>query len=340
VTGTPTGSRAAAYSPAVRLARLAAAIVAMACAGATSYVHAQPFPARPIRFIVPFTPGGSQDVIARLLGQKLTERLGQQFVEDNRAGAAGLIAAEATARAPADGYTILMATAGPVTIAPSLHRRLPYDPARDFAPVIHLVDTPMALIASNALPARTVAELVTLVKAKPGGLNYASTGNGSISHLTMELFKIRTGAQLVHVPYKGAAPALVDLIAGQVPLLFTTTASAQPHAAAGKVRAIAVAAKRRSAMMPDVPTMEESGVKDFEVPVWAGVLTTAGTPRPVVEKLYREFQSALQEKGVQDRLTQLGSDIADEGPAQFAALLKADIARWAQVVKVANIKLD
>ncbi|MCC7487173.1 MAG: tripartite tricarboxylate transporter substrate binding protein [Burkholderiales bacterium] len=303
-------------------------------------VLAQPFPARPVRFIVPFTPGGSQDIIARLTGQKLAERLGQQFVVDNRAGAAGLIAAEATARAPADGHTILMATAGPITIAPHLHRKLAYDPARDFAPVIHLVDTPMALIASGALPAKTVAEVVALAKSRPGGLSAASTGNGSISHLTLELFKMRTGAAIVHVPYKGAAPAFTDLLGGQVQLLFTTTASAQPHVQSGKVRAVAVAAKRRSAMMPGTPTTAEAGLRDFEVPVWAGILTTAGTPRPVIEKLYREFHAALQEKAVQARLAQLGSDIAGDGPQSFAELIKADFARWAQVVRTANVRID
>ena len=322
------------------LARLALVVFAFSCAVAPVASQAQSFPARPVRFIVPFTPGGSQDIIARLLGQKLSERLGQQFVVDNRAGAAGLIAAEATAHAPPDGHTILMATAGPITIAPNLHRKLPYDPARDFAPVIHLVDTPMALISSNALAAKTVADVIALAKTRPGGLNYASVGNGSISHLTMELFKMRTGANLVHIPYKGAAPAFVDLIGGQVPLLFTTTASAQPHTASGKARALAVAAKNRSAMMPEVPTMAEAGLKDFYVPVWAGILATSGTPKAAIEKLYREFHAALQDKAIQERLAQLGSDIVGDGPQPFGALLKADLALWAKVVKAANVKLD
>lgn len=305
-----------------------------ACAAESNY------PTKPVRFIVPFTPGGSQDIIARLVGQKLAERIGHQVVVDNRAGAAGLIAAELTARAAPDGHTIFMATAGPVTIAPSLHQKLTYDPLRDLAPVIHLVETPMVLIASNALPAKTVAAAIALATSKPGQLNYASVGSGSISHLTMELFKMQTGINVVHIPYKGAAPAFIDLIAGHVPLMFITTASAQPHTSTGKARALAVAARKRSAMMPEVPTMAEAGVKNFEVPVWAGVLTTSGTPAPVIAKLYQEMRTVLGAPDVRSRLASLGSDVVGDGPRPFGALLKNDLARWAKVIKTANVKVE
>lgn len=321
------------------LRRACAAFLIGACVLAGG-AYAQTWPTKPVRYIVPFTPGGSQDIIARLLGQKLSERLGQQVVIDNRSGAAGLIAAELTARAAPDGYTIFMATAGPVTIAPSLRGKLNYDPLRDLIPVIHLVDTPMALVVSNALPAKSVSELIAAAKGKAGGYNYASVGNGSISHLTMELFKMQTGANLVHIPYKGAAPAFVDLVSGQVPLMFITTASAHPYTATGKARVLAVAARKRTASLPDVPTLTEAGVKGLEVPVWAGVLTTAGTSKAIVDRLYRESREALQLPDVRERFAQLGSDIVGDGPQPFGELLKTDFARWAKVIKAANIKLD
>ncbi|MEQ1773475.1 MAG: tripartite tricarboxylate transporter substrate binding protein [Burkholderiales bacterium] len=298
------------------------------------------FPNKPIRFIVPFTPGGSQDVIARLVGQKVAERLGQQMVIDNRTGAAGLIAAELTARAAPDGYTIFMATAGPVTIAYSLQQKLNYQPMKDFAPVIHLVDTPMALIAANTLAAKSVTEVVSLAKSRPGNYNYASVGNGSISHLTMELFKQQTGLNIVHVPYKGAVPAFVDLSSGQVQLLFVTTAAAHPHVVAGRARILSVASRKRVATFSSTPTLTESGISGLEVPVWAGVLTTAGTSRAIIDLLYNEMRSALQLPDVRQRLDQLGSEIVGDGPQLFANLLTADFARWAKVIKGANLKLD
>jgi len=302
--------------------------------------QADTYPTRPIRFISPFLPGGSQDVIARIVGARLGERLHQQVVVDNRSGAAGIIATELTARAQPDGYTILMITAGPITIAPSLQKKLPYDPLRDLAPVIHLVDTPMALIVNPALPAKSIGELVALGKSRAGKINYASVGNGSISHLTMELFKLQAGLDFNHVPYKGAAPAFIDLFSGQVSLIFITTASAQPHTSSGKARALAVAARKRSAMMPDVPTLTEAGVKGLDVPVWAGVATAAATPKRVVDRLHREFAEVLKLPDVRERLAQLGSDINGGTPGEFGALLKDDLARWAQVIKSANIRLD
>ena len=281
-------------------------------------------------------------MIARLVGQKAAERLGQQVVIDNRTGAAGLIAAELTARAAPDGHTIFMATAGPVTVAHSLQPKLAYQPQKDFAPVIHLVDTPMALITANNVPAKSVTELVALAKSK-SALNYASVGNGSISHLTMELFKQQTGlasASLLHVPYKGAVPAFVDISSGQVQLMFITTAAAQPHIVAGRARLLAIAAKKRVASFNQAPTLTEAGVPGLEVPVWAGVLTTANVPVNVIDTLYKHMHAALQLADVRQRLDQLGSEIVGDGPAPFGNLLTSDFARWARVIRGANLKLD
>ena len=317
------------------LLALAAGCIQIPAATAADY------PTKSIRFISPFLPGGSQDVIARIVGGKLAERVGQQVVVDNRSGAAGIIAAELTAKAPPDGYTILMVTAGPITIAPSLNRKLSFDPMKDLAPVSQLVETPMALVASPSFPAKSVGEAIALAKAKAGQINYASVGSGSISHLTMELFKTHTGTDMTHVPYKGAVPAFTDLVGGQVSLLFITTASAQPFVTSGKVRMLAVAAaKKRSTMMSDIPTMNEAGVKDFEVPVWAGVCTTTGTPATVIDKLYREMHAVLQLPEIRDRLAQLGSEVVGSTPTQFAALLNADLARWAKVIKTAHVTVD
>jgi tripartite-type tricarboxylate transporter receptor subunit TctC len=299
---------------------------------------AQNYPDKPVRMIVPFTPGGSQDVIARLFAQKLTESLRQQVVIDNRGGAAGLIAAELVARAPKDGYTIFLITGGPISLAPALHPQLPYDPIRDFAPVTQLVDTAMALIVTPSLPVKNAGELIALAKTKP--LNYGSTGNGSISHLTMEALKHATGIDVSHVAYKGAAPAMIDMLAGQVSLMFTSTASAAPYVASGKLRMLAVAWKKRSALMPEVPTLIESGVKDFESTVWVGVAATGGTPQAIIRKLHDELIRALQAPDMQARLAPLGAEPVGSTPEQFAALIKEDIARWAQVVKTSGARLD
>ncbi len=300
--------------------------------------HAQNYPTKPIRFVVPFTPGGSQDVIARLFAQKITDTLGQQIVVDNRGGAAGLIAAELVAKAPRDGYTVLLVTGGPISLAPALHPKLAYDPVKDFAYITQLVDTPMALVVTSALPVRSVAELIALAKAKP--LNYASTGNGSISHLTMEALKHATGMAATHVPYKGAAPAFIDMLAGQVSLMFTATASAAPYTSSGTLRMLAVASRKRTAMMPDVPTLIESGIRDFESTVWVGVAATGGTSQTIVKKLHDEFVRALAAPDLKGRLAALGAGSVGSSPEEFSALIKRDIARWAQVVKTSGVRLD
>jgi tripartite-type tricarboxylate transporter receptor subunit TctC len=313
----------------------AAVLAASAFAGAAG---AQQYPSKPIRFIVPFTPGGSQDVIARIFAQKLSESLGQQVVVDNRGGAAGLIAAETVARAPKDGYTMLLATGGQISLAPALHSRLAYDPVKDFASVGQIADQAMSLIVNNGVPAKSVAELVAYAKGK--SLNYASTGNGTISHLTMEALKQVSGINAAHVPYKGAGPAFIDLLAGQVQMMITGVPSAQPFVANGKARMLAVASRKRSPVFPDVPTLIESGYKDFVSTVWIGVLVPAGTPEPIVKKLNAAFLNALKQPDLLERLAAVGAEPAGSTPAEFDAVIKADIARWAKVVKATGVKLD
>jgi len=259
-------------------------------------------------------------------------------VIDNRGGAAGLIAAELVAHAPKDGYTLFLITGGPISLAPALHPKLPYDPIKDFAPITQLVDTPMALIVTPSLRAKNIAELIAVAKANP--LNYGSTGNGTISHLTMEALKHAAGINMTHVPYKGAAPAMIDMLAGQVSLMFTSTASAAPYVASGKLRMIAVASKKRSLMMPDVPTLIESGVRNFESTVWVGMAATGGTPQPVIRKLHDELIHVLNAPDMQARLAPLGAEPVGSTPEQFAALIKEDVARWAQVVKASGVRLD
>jgi len=310
-------------------------------AGLTLCVNAaaQPYPSKPIRLLIPFTPGGSQDVIGRLLAQKVSEAIGQPVVVENKPGAGGLIATQEEARAPADGYTLLLSTGAQMAIEPALNAKAAYDPIKDFVHVIHLGDAPLVLLAVPSLPARDVKEVVAMSKAKPGSINTASTGNGTYTHLTLELFKAASGADLTHVPYKGAAPAFNDLMGGQVQTMFTTTASAQPYTSSQKLRALAVTSTRRSPMMPDVPTFAELGVP-LDVSVWIGIAAPAGTPGAVVERLNGEFNKALAAPDVRSKLAALGVDPVGGTSAQMTQYVRSDAERWAKIVKAANVKLE
>ena len=310
-------------------------------AGLTLCVNAaaQPYPSKPIRLLIPFTPGGSQDVIGRLLAQKVSESIGQPVVVENKPGAGGLIATQEEARAPADGYTLLLSTGAQMAIEPALNAKAAYDPIKDFVHVIHLGDAPLVLLAVPSLPARDVKEVVAMSKAKPGSINTASTGNGTYTHLTLELFKAASGADLTHVPYKGAAPAFNDLMGGQVQTMFTTTASAQPYTSSQKLRALAVTSTRRSPMMPDVPTFAELGVP-LDVSVWIGIAAPAGTPAAVVERLNGEFNKALAAPDVRSKLAALGVDPVGGTSAQMTQYVRSDAERWAKIVKAANVKLE
>ncbi|MFO1412517.1 MAG: tripartite tricarboxylate transporter substrate binding protein [Burkholderiales bacterium] len=314
-------------------------LVAFGCLLFAAMAAAQSYPSKPLRLLVPFTPGGSQDVIGRLFAQKVGDALGQTIVVENKPGAGGLIATQETARSAPDGYTLFLSTGAQMAIEPALNAKAGYDPLKDFVQVIHLADAPLVLLATPSLPAATLKDLIALSKAKKGTINTASTGNGTYTHLTLELFKQASGADLTHVPYKGASPAFNDMLGGQVQTMFTTTASAEPYTSTQRLRALAVTGAHRSPMMPDVPTFAEAGVP-LDVSVWIGISVPAGTPAPVVEKLNAEFNKALAAPDVKARLAQLGVTPVGGTSAQFTQYVKDDVERWAKIVKSANVKLD
>jgi tripartite-type tricarboxylate transporter receptor subunit TctC len=290
--------------------------------------------------VIPFPAGGTTDILGRVAAQKLSEALGQQVVPDNRPGASGNIGTEQVAKAAPDGYMLLTAPGSTLTIHPSLYPKLGFDPLKDFAPVTILAGVPNLLVVHPSLPARNVKELIALAKSKPDALNYASTGAGQSTHLSMELFKSMAGVKIVHVPYKGSAPAVTDLLGGHVPMMFDNMPSALPHVKAGKLRALGVSTTRRSSTAPDVPTVAESGLPGFDVTVWFAVLAPAATPRDIVDRLHRVLVKALQAGDVRERLASQGAEPVGNTPEQFTAQMKADLAKWAKVVKAANVKLD
>ena len=315
------------------LLALAAGCIQIPAATAADY------PTKSIRFISPFLPGGSQDVIARLVAQKMGDTLKQQLIIENRAGAGGQIAAEAVAKSAPDGYTLFLASAGAMAIEPAL-RKVPYDPAKDFVPVVHLIDAPMTLIVGPGIKETGFKELLASIKAQPGKLAYASTGPGTVSHLTMEALKQSAGLDLQHVPYKGAAPATQDMLAGVIPMMFTTTASAATLLASGKVRSLVVTTRKRSPMLPQVPTANELGFPQIEVSVWAGLIAAAGTPQDIIRRLNAEANAALKDPGIVKRLEDLGADPVGGTPQQFAEVMNADSARWTRVIKSGAIKAE
>lgn len=330
--------RGGALEPRVLLrAFLASVFAVLLCAGV---VQSQPYPTKPIRLLVPFAPGGSTDVAARILGAPVGQALGQNIVIDNRPGSGGLIATQEAARAHADGYTLLYASGAQMGIIPALQKAPGYDPVRGFAHVIHLTDTPLLLVVHPGLPASTAREFVAYTLSNKGKVNAASTGNGTYTHLTIELFKAQTGADLTHVPYKGAAPAMNDVLGRQVQSLFTSTASAQQHIASGRLKALGVTAPKRVRSLAEVPTFDEGGLPGMNVSVWVGIAVPAGTPAPIVDRLAREFARVLQQPDIRERLAGLGSDANGATGEPFARMVREDVARWAKVVKGAGIKLE
>lgn len=317
-----------------------AALAVMIAGIAPAAFAAQLYPSKPIRLLVPFAPGGSTDIVARLFSVPVGQGLGQTLVVDNRPGSGGLIATQETARANPDGYTMILASGAQMGIGPALHPRAGYDPVRDFVHVIHLTDTPLVLVAHPQLPVASAKELIAYSQANRGKLNTASTGNGTYTHLTLELFKSLTGADLTHVPYKGAAPAINDLLGRQVQTMFTVTASAQPYTASGRLKALGVTSPRRSPVMPDVPTFAEQGVAGINVSSWNGVSMPAGTPAAAVSRVSAEFMKALQSGDVRSRLATLGAEIAGVAGEPFARMVREDVARWAKVVKSAGVKAE
>ncbi|WP_064573236.1 Bug family tripartite tricarboxylate transporter substrate binding protein [Cupriavidus gilardii] len=326
------------HSPARRALLAAMAMLCAAAVPALSASAAEAFPSKPIRLIVPFTPGGTTDILARLVAQKAGEALGQPMVVENRPGAGGNIGAEAAARSAADGYTLLMGTLGTQVTNQFIYPRMPYDSAKDFAPVTLVANSPNVLLVNSTLPANSIGELIALARREPGKINYASTSTGGSPHLSGELLSMMAGVKMQHVPYKGAAPAMTDLLAGQVNLMFDNLPSALAQIQGGKIKALAVTGVKRASVLPSVPTVRESGLPDYEVNSWFGLLAPAGTPPERVRRLQQAVDKVLAMPDVRKRIQELGAEPGGEGSAAFAAQIKADTDKWARVIRSAGIK--
>jgi tripartite-type tricarboxylate transporter receptor subunit TctC len=301
--------------------------------------NAQDYPTKPIRLIVPFAAGGPMDIMSRALGERLTINLGQQVVIDNRGGAGGSIGTEIVARSAADGYTLLTGHIGTHAINVSLYPKLGYDPVKDFTPVSLMATLPLGLFVNVSVPVKSVTDLVSLAKAKPGSVNFASAGSGGPTHMAGEMLKAMTQVDIVHVPYKGNAAALGDLVAGRVQMMFSNLLTAMPHAKAGKLRAIAVSSGKRSAQAPDLPTVAESGVPGYDLTPWYGLFAPSGTPRAIVTRLNRETDRILNAPDVRERFRLQGVDLVTCTPEEFAALIKKEIPKWREVVKKSGAKV-
>lgn len=304
-----------------------------------SAAAAENYPARAVRIVVPYAAGGGVDIVARTVGQKLGEHLGQSVLTENRPGGNANIASEYVAKAAPDGYVLLMASPANATNV-SLFSRLPYDVLRDFAPVIQVGYAPLVLVVHPSVPATSVRELLALARRQPGQLSYASGGTGTSQHLAGEMFKLQGGVNVLHVPYKGAAPALVDIIGGQVAFMFNNTLEIAPYAQAGRVRVLAVAAAKRTASLPAVPTFAESGMAEFDASVWWGLVAPAGTPRDIVSRLNNDTNKALATPQVRERLAGLGAEIVGGTPERFGEFLRSEVAKWANVIRKSGIKAD
>jgi tripartite-type tricarboxylate transporter receptor subunit TctC len=320
-------------------ARIAACLATCAFALAAPSAKAA-YPDKPVRLIVPFPPGGAADLMARLLGQKLGQQLGQAMVLDNRGGAGGTIAVEAVAKAAPDGYTLLFGTMGTQAINPNLYPHLRYDPLKDFAPISLTHATPRVLVVHPQVPAKNIAELIALAKARPGEVTFGSAGNGSSGHLAGEYFKSLTGTQMTHVPYKGTSGAMVDLLAGRISMSIDAPAAYLEYIRSGQVRALGVTSLKRMSILPDVPSIAESGVPGFDVSNWLGVLAPAGTPADVINTLNRNLVKAMADPDMRKQLTEAGIEPMSSTPAQFSAFTKTEIAKWARVVKASGARVD
>jgi tripartite-type tricarboxylate transporter receptor subunit TctC len=299
---------------------------------------AQPYPNKPIRLMVPFPPGGSTDIVARIVAQKVGAQLGQNLVIENRGGAGGTLGTAVVAKAPADGYTLVVGTTSTHVVAPSVYQKLEYDPVKDFAPISLIAVTPYLLVVNPSVPAKSLKELVGLLKAQPGKLNYASAGVGSTTHLAMEMLKSVTSTYALHIPYNGNGPAGTAVIAGQVEILFGSLPAVLPHAKSGRVRAIAVGTPKRSPSLPDVPTVAESGYPGFDASLWLAFMAPAGTPAPIIERLQKEIVTAVNSKETSESLDKNGAEPLVSTPAELAAMIKDGVAKYAAVVKAAGVK--
>lgn len=315
--------------------------LALALGAATAIAQtATGYPSKPIKIIVPFAPAGPNDIIARIVGQKLSEQWGHPIVIENRGGAGGTIGIDVAAKSPADGYTIAMGGSSNLTIAPGLYAKLAYDPVRDLAPVANVAVVPYVLAINPHVPASSVRELVAIAKSKKGRLSYGSSGSGSVSSLAAEMLKAATGADIVHVPYKGTAPAVTDMIAGQIDMMMADFAAVEPFEKSGKLRLLALAGGKRLALAPNLPTMAEAGIKGYAMDVWFGIVAPAGTPRDIVTKLNAAIVSGLKAADVKQRFGGLGYEAIGDTPEQFAATIKSDIEKFGRVIKAAGIKAE
>jgi tripartite-type tricarboxylate transporter receptor subunit TctC len=306
----------------------------------SSAASAQAYPTRPVKFIVAYPPGGPTDILARLLSPRLQTALGQPFLVESHPGAGGNVGTDFVAKSPADGYTILLTASGPLAINVTLYKTLPYDPLKDLTPVIHVASVPLVLVVHPSVPAKSVHELIALLKSKPEGYSFASAGNGTPQHLSAELFKTMADVKMVHVPYKGSAPAINDLIGGQVPIAFESMVAVLPQIKGGRLRALATTGPQRSNLLPDVPSVAEAGLPDYESIAWYGVVTPGGTSKAIVDRLNREISKALDTPELKQRLAEFGSAPVHGTPEKFGAFIKSETVRWGKVVKESGATVD
>ena len=324
------------------ISKAIAAIAAIAAATvlAAPPALAQTYPTKPVRLIIPFPAGGGADIFARIVGRKLQDQLGQTFIPDNRAGASGIIGCEAVARATSDGYTLLMGTTGTHSTNPAVYTKLPYDPIRDFEPISLVAESPFVLLVHPSLPARNVKELIAFAKARPGQLTYGSAGIGSSSHLGFELFNLMAGIKGVHVPYKGLPPAMSDTIAGELVMTWNSITASAPFIRSKRVNALGIGSLKRSALMPQIPTIAESGLAGYELGSWYGFFAPAGTPAALVRQLHGEIVKALADPAMRQQFAGLGAEPVGNTPEAFRALLQKDLVKWAKVAREANVKAE
>ena len=320
--------------------RAAIGAIALAAATLSLGAAAQAYPTKPITIVVPFSAGGTTDILARLVGQYLTTELGQPVVVDNKAGAGGNIGGALAAKAPADGYTLFMGTVGTHAINAALYKKMPFDHVKDFAPLSRVANVPNLLVAHPSQPFKTVPEMIAYAKANPGKINFGSPGNGASPHLSGELFKSMAKVELTHIPYKGSAPAVSDLLGNQIAIMFDNMPSVIPHVRSGKLRAIAISTAKRSPELPDVPTIAEAGVPGYEAMSWFGLFAPAATPKPVLDKLSTALSKVLANPEVQKKISAQGGETVNETPAQFAAFIRSETTKWGKVVKESGATVD
>jgi len=323
-----------------RVLRSLSALIGAVCLAVPVAALAQAYPTKTVNIVVPWPPGGPSDIAARPMAKGLTDELKQSFIVDNKGGAGGNIGSAFVAKAAADGYTLLITSSAPIVINPSLYKNMPFDPPKDLAPITNLLRVPLVLVVNPSVPAKNLQELIAYIKAQKGGLQYASSGNGTPQHLTAELFKTTAKLDMVHVPYKGSAPAITDVVAGHVPIMFDSTIAIVPQIKAGKVRAIAITSAKRSSVLPDVPTFEEAGMKGFESYAWYGFFAPAKTPADVIARLNAAALKVMKGPEWQKVLAETGSENVGETPEQFGAFTRAEAVKWAKVVKESGATVD